>query len=49
MDMKASLALTIIRTKCIQKIEIYEETMGLNVNKKGHQGRVIQDAISMLG
>lgn len=53
-------ALTIIRNKYIQEMEIYEETTGLNANKKvlhsycgymkkGHQGRVIQDAISMLG
>lgn len=41
-------------------MDIYEETKGLNVNKKvlhsycgymkeGHHGGVIQDAISMLG
>lgn len=55
-------ALTITRKKYIQVMEIYEETTGLNVNKKvllihsycgcmktGHQGRVIQDALSMLG
>lgn len=52
--------LTIIRKKYIQEMEIYEETTGLNVNKKvlhsycgymkkGRQGRVIQDTISMLG